>query len=615
MLFIMVLIEKRDTFSNVTSIGIDITSLYHLFVVFITCCSRVSSNCIIRLFNNINNMMATARKQCQLRSHNKTAIWQKIYNVLFITLLLFTTVGSPLLRIDLSWKTQAELVNGTEHWPLHSNFVTIIRPKSYHHNLAGLYAIYSSVLRNGCASIDHFNHKKQREFISPARKVHSVLLLLLLLSGDVQLNPGPVVTRSASQVSGAGRSSAATVTRAPEEVGFCGIPVPCIPITGVDASAVVFDKLASTTAVITGKCQPENSAPNDVGYINPAVKKHIAYQTFQTVNHAKVVWDPKRKPRGLLGAHLNIRSIISKTEQLTHLLANSNLDFLCISETWLQHSTPINVFTMNGFQCFRRDRTGGRGGGVLMYVKDSIKCERMFFKPAISLEYVALKVVLSQQMSFIIIGLYRPPTANDTFYTELANIIKECDHNKEIILMGDFNLNWEDKLKRRKLKAITDKFHLEQLIKGSTRITKRSSTQLDLFFSNKPERIIKSYNLITGLSDHNLTLVARKLTKNRFKNNISSCRNNALCIPKCKQDTFNTEIHNLDWGDVLSSENLEHSCQLFTSKINVVRDKFTVKIKRKNRNKVNLPWFSEYLWKLMKSRDAALKKSIKVYQD
>lgn len=79
--------------------------------------------------------------------------------------------------------------------------------------------------------------------------------------------------------------------------------------------------------------------------------------------------------------------------------------------------------------------------------------------------------------------------------------------------MGDFNLNWEHKTKRKKLKAITDKYYLEQLIKGPTGITKCSSIQLDLFFSNKRERITKSYNLITGLSDHNLTLVARKLTK------------------------------------------------------------------------------------------------------
>lgn len=113
--------------------------------------------------------------------------------------------------------------------------------------------------------------------------------------------------------------------------------------------------------------------------------------------------------------------------------------------------------------------------------------------------------------------VYRPPSANDIFFKQLTEILKECYHNKETILMGDFNLNWEDKLKRKKLKTIADKYLLNQIIKGPTRITKSSKTQLDLIFTNKPERITKSYNLITGLSDHNLTLVARKLTKTGLK--------------------------------------------------------------------------------------------------
>jgi len=87
------------------------------------------------------------------------------------------------------------------------------------------------------------------------------------------------------------------------------------------------------------------------------------------------------------------------------------------------------------------------------------------------------------------------------------------DTKKECIVLGDFNINWAEKTTRKKLKVLTDKFELTQLIDGHTRITNVSKTQIDLIFSNKPERIIKSYNLLTGLSDHNMTLIVRKLTK------------------------------------------------------------------------------------------------------
>lgn len=84
--------------------------------------------------------------------------------------------------------------------------------------------------------------------------------------------------------------------------------------------------------------------------------------------------------------------------------------------------------------------------------------------------------------------------------------------------MGEYNVNWEDKSKKKKLILITEKFHIKQLVVGPTRIEKRSSTQIDLIFTNKPERKTRRYNLITGLSDHNLTLFVRKLTKSRFRN-------------------------------------------------------------------------------------------------
>lgn len=84
--------------------------------------------------------------------------------------------------------------------------------------------------------------------------------------------------------------------------------------------------------------------------------------------------------------------------------------------------------------------------------------------------------------------------------------------------MRDFNINWIDKNGRKKLKEITQKLNFTQMIEKATRITKTSQTLIDLVFTNKADRIGKVYNLITGLSDHNLTLVARKLSKARYRN-------------------------------------------------------------------------------------------------
>lgn len=55
--------------------------------------------------------------------------------------------------------------------------------------------------------------------------------------------------------------------------------------------------------------------------------------------------------------------------------------------------------------------------------------------------------------------------------------------------MGDFNLDWSNKTRRKKLKDITNKFHMTQMMSSPTRVTVSSQTILDLIFINKPDRI------------------------------------------------------------------------------------------------------------------------------
>lgn len=61
------------------------------------------------------------------------------------------------------------------------------------------------------------------------------------------------------------------------------------------------------------------------------------------------------------------------------------------------------------------------------------------------------------------------------------------------------------------------KFQFNQIIKGPTRVTKNSRTLIDMVFTNIIDQITKTYNLLTGLSDHNMISTVRKLTKKRLQ--------------------------------------------------------------------------------------------------
>ena len=124
-----------------------------------------------------------------------------------------------------------------------------------------------------------------------------------------------------------------------------------------------------------------------------------------------------------------------------------------------------------------------------MYVKSKFKCSEMKIPSDITLECIGVDIHLSREMSLTAICVYRKPTAGPEFYDQLKALLATCNHKREILLFGDFNINWENKQDRKKLKLITEYFNLTQLIKQPTRITCRTQSTIDLLFSNKPERI------------------------------------------------------------------------------------------------------------------------------
>ena len=259
-----------------------------------------------------------------------------------------------------------------------------------------------------------------------------------------------------------------------------------------------------------------------------------------------------------------------------------------MSESWLKENSPCSAINVPGFNIFRNDRKQGRGGGVLCYVKETIRCNEINLIDC-NLECLGLNIELSPEMSFTLIVLYRPPSSNISFYEKFRELLQQCDFNREVIVMGDFNVNWEDKSSKKHLKQVTDSFNLSQIINGPTRITNSSCTQIDLIFSNMPDRIIKSYNLITGLSDHNLTLIARKV--NGKKVSSFSQRSDSMRIPKSKTGDFKDAVQNIKWDDLLKSDDLEYISQGFTEKLHNTIQVFSKKFRNKNK-RISLPWIN-----------------------
>ena len=133
----------------------------------------------------------------------------------------------------------------------------------------------------------------------------------------------------------------------------------------------------------------------------------------------------------------------------------------------------------------------------MIYIKEHFNCNQICWPFNDDIEGLGLNITLSPEMSFELIVVYRPPSSNNDFYATLKKRLKIFDPKTEVILLGDLNCNWLDKTNRRDLKQITDSLDFAQLTVGPTRITTSSQTQIDLIFSNKFERVVKTYNLLT----------------------------------------------------------------------------------------------------------------------
>lgn len=84
---------------------------------------------------------------------------------------------------------------------------------------------------------------------------------------------------------------------------------------------------------------------------------------------------------------------------------------------------------------------------------------------------MGVEASLSKEMMFTIICLYRHPKAKVDFYDQLKSLLKSRDSKNETLLIGDWNVNWDDKQNRKNLKRVTDSFDLEQLVEQPTKLT------------------------------------------------------------------------------------------------------------------------------------------------
>ena len=186
-------------------------------------------------------------------------------------------------------------------------------------------------------------------------------------------------------------------------------------------------------------------------------------------------------------------------------MATEHLDVVAITESWIHSDTRdyVGEYEIPSYKMFHKDRTLREGGGILMYVKDSLNpvdCK-------IRSDHEVLGVDLHlANAAYRLVLVYRPPhqlaEKDEDLYTLLSDIIR----GKTCTILGDFNchVNWENRTADAEGMRLVD-FANDNFLSQWVNEPTRGNNILDLVFTTEDDGVTRlSVGESLGGSDHNL---------------------------------------------------------------------------------------------------------------
>ena len=194
------------------------------------------------------------------------------------------------------------------------------------------------------------------------------------------------------------------------------------------------------------------------------------------------------------------------------------------------------------YAMYRRDR-GSRGGGVLVYVTDKCCSRRRNDLEEDGVETLWVEVRMNQR-TLLLGNMYRPPNATSSVLDSLELMLERAvSERKEVILMGDFNLNLlAHSTETDRLLQITEDNNLKQLISVPTRITNHPQTLIYLLFTTNPDIFTDTGTAALTGSDH-LLIFGECSTRIKSHPQVGTVRS----FKRCNTDQILAELANAPW--------------------------------------------------------------------
>ena len=294
-----------------------------------------------------------------------------------------------------------------------------------------------------------------------------------------------------------------------------------------------------------------------------------------------------------------------KISEVRQFLSRTKATVFAASETWLDSSVGDGEIQISGFNVIRRDRNRN-GGGVALYVKDSVAFNPRPDLAVDGLEASWIELLLPKTRGILVCSVYRPPSDRD-FLAKMENSLSKIDAGVEFYVLGDLNIDFsQDSSLTLSYKELLSDFGCEQVIAEPTRVTPTSSSIIDHIVTNTRDYVGESGVLPVGLSDHFFTFCTRRLSKEVFPSSDSLFRK-VRSFKHYSKELLNLELSKIDWSSVTLSVDvdfcLSEFLRLFTTAIDKVAPFHEVRV-RKRPN----PWMNSTILAAIRKRDSLFRR-------
>ena len=295
----------------------------------------------------------------------------------------------------------------------------------------------------------------------------------------------------------------------------------------------------------------------------------------------------------------NVRSLRYKTDDLTAVIQANNIHICCVTETWLESGIPNETIAIDGFTCYRKDRTDGRrAGGVACYVCDDWPAVHLQSLESPDFESIWLllrRPVMPRQMSHILVAvIYHPPAADsgrmcNHIITNIDNVLQKHPY-AGVMLLGDFN-SLNDKSLRN--------YPLKQTVTKPT----RDVTILDKIYTNIADWYSQPLILPNiSTSDHQVVALYPEHVQRTFKYHSinvlvrSNNMNGRILLAH--------ELANFDWSYLEQEINVDAKALYFNNCIKSLLDTY-LPIRVARRHTADKPWITDEFRRLIRCRQYA----------